>query len=134
MTELTKRCLDLPKKSKERLIRVLQSSLIEREDDGSRFHVLYTIAESIVGHGIISQKRDMPLVIGRRMIARQMRDEGYSLNAIGRPMCRHHASVIHMLKMWDESMELQYREEISCWKKFQKKLKDHEEKISSKMV
>lgn len=134
MTELIDQCLLLPKKERRKLVRLLQDSLIEIEDDGSRFHTLYVIATRIVGEGILTQRRDLNLVLGRRMIARQMRNEGYSLTQIGKPLHKHHASVMHMLAMWDDAMELQFREETLYWKEFQKQLKEYEEEISGKVV
>ena len=78
MNELTRQCLDLTKKNRKRLIKILEDSLIEKEDDGSRFHILLSVAEDIVGKGILSRLRDLNLVVGRRMIAYQMRQEGYT--------------------------------------------------------
>jgi chromosomal replication initiation ATPase DnaA len=124
MKELTRQCLGLTKKNRKRLIKILQDSLIKTEDDGSRFHILLSIAESISGNGIMSQRRDLNLVVGRRMIAHQMRREGYSLPFIGKCLRKHHTTVIHMLKMWDDAMYFEFNLELSYWEQFQKKLKE----------
>ena len=134
MNELTRQCLDLTKKNRKRLIKILEDSLIEKEDDGSRFHVLLSVAEDIVGKGILSRLRDLNLVVGRRMIAYQMRQEGYSPSFIGKHMLRHRTSVLHMLKMWDDAVKFKFDLELSCWEQFQKKLKEYEEKVSGEMV
>lgn len=84
MTELTRRCLSLSKSQKERLIKRLQESFNEREDDGSRFATLLKAATEICGQGILSSSRDFNLVMGRRMIAYQMRSEDYSFPSIGK--------------------------------------------------
>lgn len=134
MNELTRQCLDLTKKNRKRLIKILEDSLIEKEDDGGRFHILLSIAEEIVGKGILSRLRDLNLVIGRRMIAYQMRQEGYSLMAIGKKLIRHHSSVMHMIRMMEDAIKFQFRPELTYWEEFQQKLKEHEEKVSSKVV
>jgi chromosomal replication initiation ATPase DnaA len=134
MTELTRQCLDLTKKNRKRLIKILEDSLIEKEDDGGRFHILLSIAEDIVGKGILSRFRDLNLVIGRRMIAYQMRQEGYSLMAIGKKLIRHHSSVMHMIRMMEDAIKFQFRPELTYWEEFQQKLQEYEKEISSQMV
>jgi chromosomal replication initiation ATPase DnaA len=134
MTELTRQCLDLTKKNRKRLIKILEDSLIEKEDDGGRFHILLSIAEDIVGKGILSRFRDLNLVIGRRMIAYQMRQEGYSLMAISKKLTRHHSSVMHMIRMMEDAIKFQFRPELTYWEEFQQKLHEHEKKISSEVV
>ena len=86
MNELTRRCLYLKKEDRQKLIRILTESLEEeeKEDDGSRFATLYKAATDVCGHGILTSSRDFNLVMGRRMIAYQMRLEGYSLLTIGK--------------------------------------------------
>lgn len=122
--ELTRKCLGLTREQRERLIMTLQDSLIKTEDDESRFHILLSIAESISGNGIMSQSRDRNLVVGRRMIAHQMRTEGHSSSFIGKCLRKHRTTVIHMLKMWDEAVRLEFNLELSYWEQFQKKLKE----------
>lgn len=129
MTEITRKCLCLDRKDRERLVKILQESLTKKgECDEKRFKVLYDIATELFGHGILTSSRDFNLVLGRRFIAWQMHSEGYSHSAIGRHLVRHHASVIHMLKMmedvfaYDEIFQL----EKSYWILFQRKLREHE--------
>ena len=126
MTELTRRCLSLSKSQREKLIKRLQDSLIEREDDGSRFAMLLKAATDVCGKGVLSSSRDFNLVIGRRMIAYQMRSEGYSFPSIGRHMVRHHASVIHMVRMMEDALRFQFDLEIGYWNLFQKKIKEYD--------
>ena len=128
MTELTRRCLDLSKASKEKLIKVLTDSLNEeeREDDGSRFSVLYKIATDICGNGILSNRRDFNLVIGRRLIAYKMRKEGYSLSTIGKHMYRHHASILHAVRMLQDAIDWKFQPEFTLWETFNEKLKEYE--------
>lgn len=124
MTELTRRCLELSLKERTRLINVLQESLNEREDDGSRFSELYKAATKVCGQGILTSSRDFKMVMGRRMIAYQMRKEGYSLMSIGEHLIRHHASVIHMVKMMEDILHYQWDMEMGYWRKFQNELYD----------
>lgn len=124
MTELTRRCLELSLKERTRLINILQESLNEREDDGSRFSVIYKAATKVCGQGILTGARDFRLVMGRRMIAYQMRREGYSYMSIGRHLVRHHASVIHMVKMMEDILHYQWDMEMGYWRKFQNELYD----------
>lgn len=126
MTELTRRCLSLSKSQREKLINKLQESLNEREDDGSRFATLLKAATEICGQGILSSSRDFNLVMGRRMIAYQMRSEGYSFPSIGKMMVRHHASVIHMVRMMEDALHFQFNLEMEYWNKFQQKIKEYD--------
>ena len=126
MTELTRRCLSLSKSQREKLIKRLQESLNEREDDGSRFATLLKAATEVCGNGILSSSRDFNLVMGRRMIAYQMRSEGYSFPSIGKMMVRHHASVIHMVKMMEDALHYQFDLEIGYWNLFQKKIEEYD--------
>lgn len=130
MTELTRRCLDLSKSRREYLIKILTESLNaeEREDDGSRFSVLYKIATDVCGTGILSTKRDFNLVIGRRLIAYKMRQEGYSLSTIGKHMYRHHTSILHAVKMLQDAIDWKFQPETALWETFNQKLKDYEQR------
>ena len=126
MTELTRRCLSLSKSQRERLIKRLQESLNEREDDGSRFVTLLNAATEVCGQGILSSSRDFNLVMGRRMIAYQMRLEGYSLMTIGKRLIRHHASIIHMIRMMEDVLHFQFNLEMGYWNLFQQKIKEYD--------
>lgn len=126
MTELTRRCLSLSKSQREKLIKKLQESLNEREDDGSRFAILFKAATDVCGKGILSSSRDFNLVMGRRMIAYQMRSDGYSFPSIGKMMVRHHASVIHMVRMMEDALHFQFNLEMGYWNLFQQKIKEYD--------
>lgn len=126
MTELTRRCLSLSKSQREKLIKKLQESLNEREDDGSRFATLLKAATEICGQGILSSSRDFNLVMGRRMIAYQMRSEGYSFPSIGKMMVRHHASIIHMVRMMEDAIRFQFNLEMGYWYMFQQKILEYD--------
>lgn len=126
MNELTRRCLYLPRAERARLVRVLTESLEEdKSDEESRFAILYKAATEVCGNGILTEHRDFALVMGRRMIAYQMRLEGYSLCTIGRKLIKHHASVLHMTRMMEDVIKYNFKE-IKYWKAFQEKLKGYE--------
>lgn len=59
MTEITSKCLSLDRGARQKLIRILQDSLMDEGlvDDGSRFSVLYKIATELCGQGILSAKK-----------------------------------------------------------------------------
>lgn len=126
MTDLTRRYLSLSKSQREKLIKRLQESLNEIEDDGSRFATLLKAATDVCGQGILSSSRDFNLVMGRRMIAYQMRLEGYSLMTIGKRLIRHHASIIHMIRMMNDTMTFRFKDEMEYWNKFQQKIKEYD--------
>lgn len=128
MTELTRRCLDLSRQNKQRLIRILTESLEteELENDGSRFATLYKAATEVCGHGILTGSRNFNLVMGRRMIAYQMRKEGYTYTTIGKHMIRHHAAIMHMVKMMEDALSFQFELEVSYWTLFQQKIRDYD--------
>ena len=126
MNELTRRCLSLSKSQREKLIKKLQDSLNEREDDGSRFATLLKAATEVCGQGILSSSRDFNLVMGRRMIAYQMRSEGYSFPSIGKMMVRHHASIIHMVRMMEDALHFQFNLEMGYWYMFRQKILEYD--------
>lgn len=128
MTDLTRKCLYLSRQDRKRLIKILTESLEEDklEDDGSRFAILYKAATEVCGQGILTSLRNFNLVMGRRMIAYRMRLEGYSLPTIGRHLIRHHASVMHMIKMMDDVMTFNFPLEMGYWNMFQQKIKEYD--------
>ena len=131
MTELTRRCLLLNRSYRSRLARILQESLDRTEpvNDGERFCVLYKIATSMFGQGILTGSRDYNLVLGRRFIAYQMIVEGYSLSAISRKLMKSVASVIHMHKMMQDMFDHPnvFKLEMARWTEFQKLLKQKDD-------
>ena len=131
MTELTKQCLSLNRANRERLVKILQESMLKPEPAGDkvRFQTLYNIATAIFGNGILSGSRNYNLVLGRRFIVYQMHSEGYSYPVIGKNLGRHHASMIQMHRMMENVFDYpQYYDlEMAYWKDFQKRIKEHDE-------
>lgn len=134
MIELTRQCLALSYDNRVRLIKVLQGSLSDNEIARKRFDMLLLIATEVMGNGILLKSRDRNFVIGRRMIAYQMRQEGYSSPLIGRLLGKNHTSVLYMESMMEDAIKFQFRPELTYWEEFKRKLQEYEEKISSEVV
>lgn len=129
MNELTRQCLMLPEWEKVRLINNLKASMVEEPQTGQgRFSVLYKAATDIVGKGILSSSRLREKVVGRMMIVYQMRDEGYSLEAIGRYLIRHHTSVYQLQRKMEDVLKYpkMFSTEIMMWNEYQEKIKKYE--------
>ena len=129
MTELITQCLTLNRGKRKELIKVLTESLERPAEKGEeRFNLLFKIVTEMFGNGILSGCKQYNLVLGRRFIAYQMHNEGYTWSEIGRLLKKAHASVMHMYKMMDEVFD--YPEifflEISQWNQFTKLLKQKE--------
>jgi hypothetical protein len=134
MKELTRQCLALSYDNRVRLIKVLQGSLRDNEIARKRFDTLLLIATEVMGNGILLKSRGRNFVIGRRMIAYQMRKEGYSSPLIGRLLGKNHTSVLYMESMMKDAIKFQFRPELTYWEEFKRKLQEYEEKISSEVV
>ena len=130
MTELTRQCLSLRRDSRERLLKLLQASLekpmIESIED--RFKVLLDVATKVVGIGIMTKFKDFNLVMGRRIITYQMRNEGCTFAEIGKCLKRDSRSIraayVNMLNVFEYPK--MYELEMSYWTLFQRLLKEKE--------
>ena len=119
--------MDLSKPRREYLIKILTESLTEeREDDGSRFSVLYKAATDVCGNGILTSSRKFDLVLGRRMISYKMREEGYSFPTIGKHLIRDHSSIHWLDKKMREAFEIGYDYDLAMWELFNQKIKQYE--------
>jgi hypothetical protein len=137
MRDLTRKCLDLSKDKKQKLVQILTESLErehDREDDGSRFSLLYKAATDICGLGILTRKKDFNLVMGRRVISYKMRQEGYSYPCIGKYLRKDHTSIIHGVKMMQEAFDMGFDKELAYWYLFNQKVEEYEKEISSEVV
>lgn len=127
---LIRQCISLPNDDKASLIKMMVQTLVEDNEEDSRFNELLRAATAIVGDGILSIVKTRQLVIGRMMIAYQMREEGYKLKEIGRCLGRHHASILQLVKSMQNVLDYPrlFRNETKCWQRFQEliKYKDYE--------
>lgn len=126
MTEITRKCLQLHRKDRIRLIHILSSSLNEAILTDERFHAVLDVATKMMGKGIISTCREYKLVLARRMIAYQLHKEKYSWSSIGRMMLKSHSAIIHMSNMMEDSIKFQLHPEYDIWLEFEKRLKEHD--------
>lgn len=126
MTEIIKRCMSLSYEQRKELLLFLQDSVAE--DGYERFKALCRIAKDVVGDGILSNSREFNCVMGRRMIAYQMRKEGCSLTFIGKCLNKNHATILHMTRSMDDILQLpkMFKLEITYWNMFQKRISDYE--------
>lgn len=127
--KLIRRCIGLPNEEKEYLIKMMQDTMMdEREDDGTRFHVLWKAATKVVGGGIISSTKMRKPVIGRMLIIYKMWQEGYSLETIGEYLGRKRVSVRHLRNNMDDAIAYPkvFTYEVDCWNKFNELVKEYE--------
>lgn len=113
---------------REYLIKVLNDSVHDEKEDRGRFQILLKFATEVVGDGILTRSKEYNCVMGRKMIAWQMRQEGYSLMAIGRRMGRHHASILHLLKLMEDMFKFPgcFKIDEMYWEEFQQKVREYD--------
>ena len=133
MTELTKQCLSLKKRDRERLIGLLQESLVKQElpNIEQRFKHLYRIVTDIMGDGILDKIKERNAVTGRRLIAYQMRLDGYSYPKIGKQMGFDRTTISLACDTMQSAFTYpkMYETEIYYWNLFQEKLKHNDTTI-----
>lgn len=139
MTDLTRRCLILERKQRERLIKILQESLVDVEEKSSqKFYLFLTVAEETFGKGVLTSSRAFPLVLARRFVVWKLRECGYSWHEIGQFIKKDHSSAIHMWEMMDDIFHHPdiFKLEIAYWEEYDKKVKEksHELEVRSKVV
>lgn len=93
--------------------------------DHSIWRKYVSIMESIVGGDIRSRSRKRAFVVGRSLVARQLRIDGWTLERIGIVLNRDHATVSHALDMARDYMI--YPDFAEIWSKFQIKINENEE-------
>lgn len=129
---LMQQCLMLSDTEKRALISRLKQSLeYEPENDGSRFYALHKIANEICGPGILTLSRAPDLVLGRKMIIYKMRQEGFTLQTIGKYLHRTHTSILHLQREMQNAIDYPqaFQKEIKYWNMFQEKIKEYETEI-----
>lgn len=128
MSDLISRCLLLSKEERVQIIDILKESLKERDTINERFAILYGIINEVVGGDILSPRRDLYLVLGRRIVAYQLKQEGYPITKIGRCLGKHHASVLHMVSMMEDVFRYPgtFNMDEVYWDRFTKKLNEYD--------
>lgn len=128
--KLINQCLWLSDSDKRRLITILQESMQSNESDDQRFKELLLIAESVAGKGVKTATKERYAVIGRRILAYQLRKEEYTTVKIGKLLNRNHASISCMVAEMENALTFPkaFPEEIQMFNEFQKRLKEQERK------
>lgn len=134
MNKLTRECLALSNTEKTRLISTLKESIETNPEDGNcRFAILHKAANEVIDGEILHRIRQRELVLGRTMVAYQLRTEGYTLQAVGRYLAMHHSTVVAMQEKMKDALKYPhiYINEIRLWKEFQEKVKEYENQMRS---
>lgn len=128
MNELMRQCLSLPLEDRKKLSSLLSDSIADETTDNGRFDTILRVAQEVLGTDIVNLSRDRKTCLGRQMVAYQMRLEGYTLQAIGRRLIRHHASVAYMVKIMEDAFRypVAFKEEMHYWKEFTNKLQAYD--------
>lgn len=83
--------------------------------------------EDIMGVRNISYVSRIPLQVwARTMVAYQMNREGYLREEIGHQMMKGHSSITHMINKMRDALSLPeaYKDIITIWNEFQKRIQD----------
>lgn len=120
MDKVIEDLLSLPKAQRKHIIGVLQESLVDKKDIDSRFLVMKKTADKLIGKDILTETRERDVVFGRRMVAYAMREEGFSLHAIGKRLNLDHSTICALVKGMQDVIEYSYlaKEEFYLWNQF----------------
>lgn len=120
MDKVIEDLLSLPKAQRKHIIGVLQESLVDKKDIDSRFLVMKNTADKLIGKDILTETRERDVVFGRRMVAYAMREEGFSLHAIGKRLNLDHSTICALVKGMQDVIEYSYlaKEEFYLWNQF----------------
>lgn len=120
MDKVIEDLLSLPKAQRMHIIGVLQESLVDKKDIDSRFLVMKKTADKLIGKDILTETRERDVVFGRRMVAYAMREEGFSLHAIGKRLNLDHSTICALVKRMQDVIEYSYlaKEEFYLWNQF----------------
>lgn len=131
MNDLTKQCLALPRARREYLIKILEQSLRDKpkDDDPKRFAVLLKAATEVCGDGIMSQNKSFYPTLGRKMIAYKMREEGYSLAAVGRHLKKDRTTARTLAMKMEDAINFQFKEDMPLWEKFNELVAEYEKEV-----
>lgn len=91
--------------------------------DKSIWRKYLELMNEIVGGDLRSKSRKSELVLGRALVALQLRRDGYSLNEIGYVINRDHATVVHCIDVAkDRLANTRDIDAHDIWNKFQKEI------------
>lgn len=120
MDKVIEDLLSLPKAQRMHIIGVLQESLVDKKEIDSRFLLMKKTADKLIGKDILTETRERDVVFGRRMVAYAMREEGFSLHAIGKRLNLDHSTICALVKGMQDVIEYSYlaKEEFYLWNQF----------------
>ena len=124
MTELIKQCLALTKGERHHMVRILTESLTDIPDDGKvRFDQLVRVANETLAENILRKTKEHKVVVGRWMVAYQMKKEGHTYSSIARLMRKNHSTIIYMIKMMENVFDYPqyFKLEQAYWIEFNRK-------------
>lgn len=91
--------------------------------DKSIWRKYLELMNEIVGGDLRSKSRKSELVLGRALVALQLRRDGYTLNEIGNVINRDHATVVHCIDVAkDRLANTSDMDAYDIWNKFQKEI------------
>ena len=118
---------------RSKLLLEIKRILISRryKEAEARFKILYKAATEVIGCGLLTSNRQRELVIGRMLIAYQMRSEGFTYQTIGMFLKRAYASVYNLNAKMQDAIKHPYifKEEMEQWQRFQKLIKEYEKEV-----
>lgn len=99
-----------------------QKTVKARENARRRYAELSALMVTATGHAVPQVCRESEYVWERAMLARRMREEGFSLYQIGAAMGKNHSTVINALKRMAgvEEFPRMYWDILPTWEKFKK--------------
>jgi chromosomal replication initiation ATPase DnaA len=69
---------------------------------------------------LVSKSRKREAVIGRSLIYKEMKEQGYTYQSIGRRFLKDHASVIHGIKSLESDLEVGWKPVVDAVDKFKR--------------
>lgn len=94
-----------------------------------RYHILLTLAQEALGYTLTETRTRQNTDI-RMMVAKQMRNEGYSLEEIGSFMGRDHSTVSFYTRTMDDALSfpIAYGNLIEKYATFKNKLEEYDKR------
>lgn len=125
MDKIIQELLSLPKEQRAHLIVVLKNSLSEKgKSIEERFKIMKKAADRIIGEDILSDNRKSIAVYGRRMVAYAMRQEGFSLQAVGNKLKKDHSTICSLAKGMQDILDYPhiFKAEVKMWNAFKESI------------
>lgn len=124
MDNIIEDLLSLSKAQRKHIIGVLQESLVDKKYIDNRFLLMKKTADKLIGKDILTETRERDVVFGRRMVAYAMREEGFSLHAIGRRLKLDHSTICALVKGMQDIIEYAYiaKDDFKMWNEFKSKI------------